>query len=622
MNKKITTKFIAYYVEKVMKVAVSTLMICVVVMGIQNANAQQTVVVEPDNFPAEIGALNEAIEQNGGDVIYVLRNGATYFLDSAMEFEHFLHIEAEEYPSDNPPIIRAGTDVQGNSQRISTYQNDIIMRGIFFYGLDDLGGLPQSQRTSGEGIHLHYQYCYFMGGNNYFWWLGAINTTLRIEDSQLANAGRSTSPPNQRFIDTRGNDTDSIIVINSSIYNLNFHILRDGGARINNVIFDHVTVMNHSEAGLNLHLTENVSITNSLFYHTGLDGSWESKELVGDAGPDYDGPRYFGQGGLISITPYDQHFEGVDDAPSDEDRSIVIRNNNFGGLPSQDHLDNWAEFSDPQIPVEGRGSEPWGTDPQWIWANPDITPEHPAWAVRDTIPLVRVWESPMDSTLKAWEEQSAPWSSIENNMREQISVTDMPESTADYVRAVWFGLELMNHYDRWDDISDNSDDFFADGARYFHPGPGTPMDTEGPTAAWFRDLSYNTDSQSFTHGENGYPVGNLNFYPELRERWGDGDVLTSSEDQTEISRDFELVGNYPNPFNPTTNIVFELGSTVDVTMEVFNILGQRVANMEMGTMTAGRHNVTLDASNLTSGVYLVRMQMGTYVQTHKVTLLK
>ncbi len=622
MNKQITINITTCFVEKVTKVAVSTLMICMVVMGLQNAYAQQTVVVEPDNFPAEIGALNEAIEQNGGDVIYVLRNGATYFLDSAMEFEHFLHIEAEEYPSDNPPIIRAGTDVQGNSQRISTYQNDIIMRGIFFYGLDDLGGLPQSQRTSGEGIHLHYQYCYFMGGNNYFWWLGAINTTLRIEDSQLANAGRSTSPPNQRFIDTRGNDTDSIIVINSSIYNINFHILRDGGARINNVIFDHVTVMNHSEAGLNLHLTENVSITNSLFYHTGLDGSWESKELVGDAGPDYDGPRYFGQGGLISITPYDQQFEGVEDAPSDEDRSIVIRNNNFGGLPSQDHLDNWAEFSDPQIPVEGRGSDPWGTDPQWLWANPDITPEHPAWAVRDTIPLVRILESPMDSTLKAWEEQSAPWASIGNNIREQISVTDMPESSADYVRAVWFGLELINHYDRWDDISDNSDDFFADGARYFHPGPGAPTDTEGPTAAWFRDLSYNTNSQSYMHGEDGYPVGNLNFYPELKERWEAGDVLTSVDEQSEISRGFKLVGNYPNPFNPTTNIVFELGNASDVSLEVFNVLGQRVANMEIGTMTAGRHNVTLDASNLTSGVYLVRMQMGTYVQTHKVTLLK
>ncbi len=591
-------------------------------LGSRSAFAQDRVHVEPDDHPNSIGALNRAIDENGGDVIYVLQNGATYFLDSAMEYEHFLHIEAEEYPSDNPPIIRPGTDMQGNSQRISTYENDIVMRGIFFYGLDDMGGKPQSQRTSGEGIHLLYQHCYFMGGNNYFWWLGAINTTLRIEDTQLANAGRHTSPVNQRFIDTRGNDTDSIIVINSSIYNLNFHVLRDGGARMNHVIFDHVTVVNNSYAGMNLHLAENVSITNSLFYHTALDGSWESADLVGDAGPEYDGPRYYGQGGLINITPYDQHFEGVEDAPSDEDRSIVIRNNNFGGLPSQEYLDLWAEFSDPQIPVNGRGSEPWGTDPQWLWDNPDITPEHPAWSVRDTIPLVRIRQSPVDSTLKAWEAQEAPWASIGNNIHEELAIVDMPESSAEYVREIWYGLGLSHHYDRWDDISADSDDFFAENARFFHPGPGAPMDTEGPTAAWFRNLAYNTDSESYMLADNNYPVGNLNFFPELRIRWEAGEVITSAEQVTEKSSDYRLVGNYPNPFNPTTNIVFELGAASDVTLEIFNVLGQRVATMDLGTMSAGQHTTNFDATGLISGIYMVRMNAGNQTQTMKMTLMK
>ncbi len=604
--------------------SVSALIVAITFFGAINLSAQDRVHVDPDNHPLEIGALNRAIEQNGGDVIYVLQNGATYFLESGLEFEHKLHVEAEEYPTDNPPIIRPGTDELGNSSEMTRYGGDVIMRGVFFYGMDDMGSVKMSQRTAAEGIHLLYQHCYFMGGENYFWWLGAMDNTVRIEDSQLANAGRHTSAVNQRFLDTRGNDTDSLIVINSSIYNINFHILRDGGARVNHVIFDHFTVVNHAEAGLNLHLAENVSITNSLFYNYGLDGDWEAADVVGDDGPHYKGERYYGQGGFINITPYDQHFEGVEDAPSDEDRSIVIKNNNFGALPPQGYLDNWEEFNDPDIDVNGRGSEPWGTDPQWEWDNPNITPEHPAWAVRDTIRLVRIKQSPMDSTLKAWAVQGESWVTIENNIEEELTITDMPDDMVDFTRAVWFGLELPHHYDRWDEISEDSDDFFSPDARFYHPGPGTPTDTEGPTSAWFRNLAYNTDSESYRLADNNYPVGNLNFFPELREMWEQGEVIepTSAEDYNQKSDHFRLVGNYPNPFNPTTNIVFELGSSVNVKMEIFNVIGQRVETMDLGLMSTGQHNVTFDGSSLTSGVYIVRMMMGTHVETHQMSLIK
>lgn len=595
------------------------LMLCLSA-GFQTIQAEKTrVVVEPDNFPLEVDALNKAIEANGGDVIYVLKNGATYFLEASMEYDHFLHIEAEEYPSNNPPIIRPATDMQGNSRRISTYRNDIIMRGIFFYALDDMGGKQMSQRTSGEGIHLHYQHCYLMGGTNYFWWLGATDTSLRIEDSQLANAGRHTSVANQRFIDTRGNDTDSIIVVNSSIYNFNFHIIRDGGAMINYVYFDHVTIANHSLSGMNLHLTREITIKNSLFHYVQLDGQWESKELVGDAGPGYDGERYVAGGGLISITSYDEHFEGVPDSPTDADRTIVIKNNNFGGLPSQAYLDLWEEFNvydRANRPVNGRGSYPWTTDPQWRWDNPDITPEDPVWAVRDTIQLVRILGQPMDSTLASWASDDAPWATIENNIRESVEIADMPADMVDFVRAVWYGDEVMPHYDRWDDIV--ADDF----TRFYHPGPGTPVATTGPTASWFRNLAYNDDSQSFMHAENNYPVGNLNFFPELRERWGLGEVITRAEQPVEQAGSFRLVGNYPNPFNPTTNIVFELASASDVTLEIYNILGQRVDNLQLGQRNAGEHRVNFDASNLSSGIYFVRMQVGHDVQTHSMTLIK
>ncbi|MCC5942355.1 MAG: BspA family leucine-rich repeat surface protein [Balneolaceae bacterium] len=84
-----------------------------------------------------------------------------------------------------------------------------------------------------------------------------------------------------------------------------------------------------------------------------------------------------------------------------------------------------------------------------------------------------------------------------------------------------------------------------------------------------------------------------------------------------------LAQNYPNPFNPTTVISFELPQQSQVYLEVFDMIGRRVATLvESSTMQAGRHQVNFDASGLTSGVYIYRLQAGSTVQSRKLTLVK
>lgn len=85
---------------------------------------------------------------------------------------------------------------------------------------------------------------------------------------------------------------------------------------------------------------------------------------------------------------------------------------------------------------------------------------------------------------------------------------------------------------------------------------------------------------------------------------------------------FALEQNYPNPFNPATNISFQVPESSHVTLEVFDVIGRRVAILANEVMEPGYHYAVFDGSNMASGVYLYRMQAGDYVQTRKLMLVK
>jgi hypothetical protein len=87
-------------------------------------------------------------------------------------------------------------------------------------------------------------------------------------------------------------------------------------------------------------------------------------------------------------------------------------------------------------------------------------------------------------------------------------------------------------------------------------------------------------------------------------------------------RDFELMVNTPNPFNPTTQISFYLPESAPVQLEIFNVLGQRVAILIDQTMQAGEHSVTWDGSQAASGIYYYRLHAGDEISTNKMLLLK
>ncbi|MEX2605312.1 MAG: T9SS type A sorting domain-containing protein [Gracilimonas sp.] len=99
----------------------------------------------------------------------------------------------------------------------------------------------------------------------------------------------------------------------------------------------------------------------------------------------------------------------------------------------------------------------------------------------------------------------------------------------------------------------------------------------------------------------------------------------SDEDQRseEITSSEELsLGNYPNPFNPTTNITFTLPNRSQVSLVVYDLLGREVATLVNEILPAGKQTARFDASNLANGVYLYKLRAGNQEIIRKMTLIK
>jgi len=135
---------------------------------------------------------------------------------------------------------------------------------------------------------------------------------------------------------------------------------------------------------------------------------------------------------------------------------------------------------------------------------------------------------------------------------------------------------------------------------------------------WYSDaiqkwILYTEDAASF--------VEDLKFNVYVSNSTG---IPTSVEEETNptVVNNFELHQNFPNPFNPTTQIRFSLAEQSQVTLKVYNILGKEIATLVNDLKGAGAHEISFDGSGLSSGVYFYTLQAGKFTETHKMILMK
>ncbi len=100
------------------------------------------------------------------------------------------------------------------------------------------------------------------------------------------------------------------------------------------------------------------------------------------------------------------------------------------------------------------------------------------------------------------------------------------------------------------------------------------------------------------------------------------DHINPVSNEVPIVADFVLYQNYPNPFNPSTTVSFSLPHQASVTLEVFDILGNRIDVLYKGSKSAGTYEYNFDASVLPSGVYFAKLSADEFIATRKMMLLK
>ena len=133
------------------------------------------------------------------------------------------------------------------------------------------------------------------------------------------------------------------------------------------------------------------------------------------------------------------------------------------------------------------------------------------------------------------------------------------------------------------------------------------------------DYPLSFDSYQLSYEQGNQNIGTLYFDDARVLSWYDVGIKEDVSGNPDV---YNLDQNYPNPFNPTTVINFSLPSRSAVKLEVYSVLGEKVASLVDSEMDRGSYNYSFDAANLPGGVYIYRLSTGFGVISRKMILLK
>lgn len=205
-----------------------------------------------------------------------------------------------------------------------------------------------------------------------------------------------------------------------------------------------------------------------------------------------------------------------------------------------------------------------------------------------------------------------------------VSAIDLGRPWKPYGRCVIMNCEEGAHISAvgwriWEGNNNHLTCYFAE---YNNSGPGF---VPASRISWSHQL---TDAQAANYTMQNIFAKNtavtLTGAPFFADDWTPSDVTTDvkTTGDTQKPKDFSLKQNYPNPFNPSTVIKYQVPSTGNVVLKVYDILGKEVATLVNDVKAAGDYECRFSGANLSSGLYIYMLKAGSSVQSKKMILLK
>ena len=602
---------------KKMLVLLTILMIGSTMLFAQTSENGDTLIVGPLNSQGEAqGALNEAIKGDTSATgerlhkVYKLQRNAQYILTETIQADFPLVIVADPPDAANrPPIVRCGLKEDGSSVNRwwllydgATFKN-IWMSGI---NLDGTGPIDWiSQEVSSTGKRYVYDGC--IVEFPYSWWSNfadwGLNNTYILTNNYFQYIGNPTGATWNGAV-FNGGTMDTVIERNNTFFDFGCFAFNGQAYYLE---IDHNTFVNCMMHPINSHNKIIGKYTNNLFvnchsFSDDLDEIRRHHDAEVKGLMNYAETQWlpnvldslYGPGGVYGKT-YDPNSDGH---LTEGELVWQLKNNDW--YYTQPIEDYWNQY--PQVVPnpwmnhynqamfkshDSTSNWTWNLK-KYIWADSagTIVPNPPSF---DGLHVV-------DSTVVP--EVHEPFKYF---IEENTTNVDP-------------GLKDMNNCDEL--LAENC--INIRNSQYLGTDPANPVNFHGVTDylafTWplDYDLSY-TNNALQTGGTDGKPVGSLQWW---------GITVDVANEQTAAPNTFTLEQNYPNPFNPSTKVTFSLAKSGFTILNVYNILGQKVASLVSGNLQAGTHEVNFNAANLSSGIYIYRLESNANVATKKMILLK
>ena len=559
--------------------------------------AQDTLTVDPG-----YNTLPDAIENNPGKTL-LLKRGGVYVTDKIIQVAENTTIIGETEPAEDPPAQLVGFELAGNPVINPMFEvsGDFTVKNVAITGwvLDDLRHISWFVKVLTAGTTFTLDHCVVNHLYVLYYNPGLNNITMNITNNIF---WQGWNPPRWHegyFGYWAGDSLDYNFYNNTVIgYGRALDYLGDGPHGGQDYKHNTFVGIVGNDIFWNRYDSDFI-VQNNIFYNTASVG------YVGPR-PDWD-PAYPGDQGEVAnedslraeLGMMDFHPLGVDgDSVGIDDYARDIQVNNNLRYTNDHQLAHMKEITAEYIPFLSDTVLARFAKYGWKYENNMLETVDENWNRTGGIDPQFV---DVDSLSRVTEIQYA-WDWCQ---RDSTKIPDFEAKYGSYP-AKWPGWLPIN--------------------------PKTGEKYHLSDVIWPIPMNLKPTNPAIqTAGDDGYPLGDLNWYgPEVVAAWEAGlpNPLTAIEDNSEnIPTKFVLGRNYPNPFNPTTTIEYEISKRSYLTLTIYNITGQKVRTLVNGYHSAGTHLVKWDGKDnngnlLPSGVYFYELRSNDQVARQKMTLLK